>query len=84
MKLKRPNHEIDVNIKKPINFELMKSLSEKLSKNIPFIRVDFYEYKRKVYFGELTFFPSSGFADFEPKDWDYKLGEILDLNLMRK
>ena len=83
IEVKRPNHKINANIKKPVNFELMKVLAGKLSKNIPFIRVDFYEYKRKIYFGELTFFPASGFVDFEPRNWDYKLGEFLNLSLVK-
>jgi len=77
--LKRPTHDIDKKITKPINFELMKELSCKLSEKIPFIRVDFYEVSGKVYFGELTFYPASGFAKFEPEEWDNKLGDWLKL-----
>lgn len=80
LELKRPNHDIDKNVKKPINFELMKTLSKKLSKDMPFIRVDFYEVNGKVYFGELTFYPASGFAKFEPEEWDEKLGSLIDIN----
>ena len=64
---------------KPINFEKMKELAKKLAKDIPFIRVDFYEIEGKVYFGELTFYPCSGFLPFEPEKWDRKLGDMLDL-----
>lgn len=46
---------------KPINFEKMKELAVVLSKNIPELRVDFYEVNNKIYFGELTFFDGSGF-----------------------
>ena len=77
LKIKRPNHEIDENISKPINFEKMKELSQKLSKDIPFLRVDFYEINGKVFFGELTFYPASGFAKFEPEYWEEKLGELI-------
>lgn len=65
--------------KKPINFEKMKGLAEKLSKNISFVRVDFYEINGKVYFGELTFFPCSGWLPLRPKEWDKKLGDMLKL-----
>lgn len=64
---------------KPINFELMKKLSAELSKNIPQVRVDFYEIDGNVYFGEMTFFHFSGFVPFEPETWDYKIGEYLNL-----
>lgn len=76
---KRPNIEIDDKIKKPINFNKMIELSEFLSKDIPFLRVDFYEVDNKIYFGELTFYPASGFSPFEPNDWDYKLGDLIEL-----
>lgn len=66
-------------ILKPNNFELMKMLAEKLSKDIPFLRVDFYEIDNKVYFGETTFYPGNGFEEFNPLEWDYILGEWLQL-----
>lgn len=68
-----------VHPEKPKQFELMKDLSKKLSKNIPHVRVDFYEVNGKVYFGEMTFFHFSGFVPFEPEEWDYKLGEWINL-----
>ncbi len=63
----------------PVNYEKMISLAEKLSRNIPFIRVDFYEVDKRVYFGELTFFPGGGFEKFEPEEWDYKFGSYIKL-----
>lgn len=71
--------EIDKNIKKPINFNLMIELSEKLSKDIPFLRVDWYEIDGKIYFGELTFYPNSGREKFNPKKYDKILGDMLKL-----
>lgn len=59
---------------KPSNFSKMTELAKKLSKEIPFLRVDFYEVFGQVYFGELTFYPCSGFMPFEPLEWDYILG----------
>lgn len=50
-----------INIDKPQNLDKMFELASKLSENIPFVRVDFYEVNSKIYFGELTFFPSAGF-----------------------
>lgn len=66
-------------IDKPINYDKMLELSRILSKNIPFVRVDWYEINNKIYFGELTFFPGSGFEEFTPEEWDYKLGDLIDL-----
>lgn len=72
-------HRIDTTISKPKKFKEMIALSKKLSKGIPFIRVDWYEIKGKLYFGELTFYPASGFEKFEPEEWNYKMGEMLEL-----
>ena len=64
---------------KPSKFEEMKMLAEKLSINIPHVRIDFYEANNQVYFGEMTFFSYSGWTKFEPYEWDYKFGEWLIL-----
>ena len=66
-------------IDKPLNYNKMIELAEVLSKDIPFVRVDFYEVSGKVYFGELTFFPGSGFEEFEPFEWDRTLGSWIEL-----
>ena len=70
-------------IEKPKTYEKMVEFAEILSKDIPFVRVDFYEISGKLYFGELTFFPGSGYEEFEPEEWDYKLGKMIDLNLIK-
>jgi hypothetical protein len=66
-------------LKKPVNYEKMIQFAEKLSKTISFLRVDFYEIKQKLYFGELTLYPGSGFEEFIPEEWDYILGKWLKL-----
>lgn len=63
----------------PKNFDDMKRIAECLSQNNPFLRVDLYEVNEKVYFGEMTFYPASGLGRFTPEDWDYKMGEWLEL-----
>ena len=65
--------------KKPLNFELMKELAEKLSEGIPHVRVDFYEVNGKVYFGEFTFFSLGGWGVFHPEEYDYLLGSYIQL-----
>lgn len=66
-------------IPKPKTFDKMIQFAEKLSKDIPYLRVDFYEVDGKLYFGELTFFPCSGFQEFKPKSYDYVLGSFIEL-----
>ena len=74
----------DTQIKKPIQFELMKELASKLSQGIPHVRVDLYEVDGNVYFGELTFFHWSGFMPFTPEKWDYIFGSWLELPKKRE
>lgn len=73
-------HRVDSTISKPKQLKKMVELSKKLSKNIPFIRVDWYEIGDKLYFGELTFYPASGFEKFEPKEWNKKIGDMLSID----
>lgn len=79
MPFERHYHKSSIPIKKPKNYEKMIYLAEKLSKNIPFVRVDFYETGGKVYFGEMTFYPGSGWEEFKPYEWDKKLGSWIQL-----
>lgn len=67
------------NLEIPSNIDAMIQLAEKLSKKYPFMRVDLYDVEGKIYFGELTFYPASGFGSFIPEEWDFKLGELLKL-----
>ena len=69
----------DKEIRKPEQFELMIELSRKLSKDIPHVRVDFYESDGRIYFGELTFYHWGGCVPFEPHEWDEKLGSFIKL-----
>ena len=64
---------------RPREYDRMISVAETLSKGVPFIRVDLYEVRGKIYFSELTFSPCSGMMPFEPEEWDKKLGEWLKL-----
>lgn len=77
-------HDIDRTIKKPSRLELMKKLAGKITKGMPFLRVDFYEIDGEVFFGEMTFSPCAGFEKFDPPVWNKKLGDLIDLNLVKK
>lgn len=69
----------DVLPTKPETFDVMLKLAEKLSNNIPHLRVDFYEVNGKAYFGELTFSHWSGFVPFHPEEWDKTFGDWIHL-----
>lgn len=63
----------------PDSFAEMKRIAEILSAGIPHVRVDLYDVNGKIYFGELTFFDSSGFDRLQPESWDRKIGDMLKL-----
>ena len=67
-------------IEKPIELEEMLHLSSLLSEGVPFLRTDFYTINGKVYFGELTFYPASGFEKFVPESFDNRMGEWIALS----
>lgn len=66
-------------ISRPKELDKMLELAETLSKGMPFLRSDFYMIDGKVYFGELTFFPASGFEKFVPETFDKGLGDWIIL-----
>lgn len=69
----------DADVLLPETFEKMKSFAEQLSAEKPFLRADFYDIDGNIYFGELTFYPASGFGRFTSEEWDIKLGEWLPI-----
>lgn len=75
----RQHPRSSIRIDKPERFDEMIELSRKLSKGLAHVRVDLYEVNAKVYFGELTFYPSSGFIPFHPATWDRTFGDWLEL-----
>lgn len=71
-----PKHQISF----PHNIGEMISIAEKLSKDMPFARIDLYNVNNHIYFGEITLHPGSGLVPYSPDEWDFKLGEWLNLN----
>lgn len=69
----------DDKIQKPKFFDEMKEIAAKLSKGIPFVRIDLYEVNGRVYFGEYTFFDGGGFQFYEPEKWEYEIGSWIKL-----
>lgn len=57
-----------VKAEKPENFEEMVALAEELSSEFPFVRVDLYDVKGKIYFSEFTFVPTGGNMKLKPKE----------------
>jgi len=64
---------------KPTCCDEMLDIARELSKNHPFLRVDFYIVENRLYIGELTFFPGTGLIIFEPPEYNTILGRLLEL-----
>lgn len=54
--------------------------AEMLSEPFIFCRVDFYNIDGNIYFGEITFYPGGGSQSIEPKEWNRKMGDWINLN----
>ena len=66
-------------VPRPSQLAKMVEICKSLSEGIPFVRIDMYVVTGNVFFGEMTFFPASGFGYFNPAYWNNKLGELLVL-----
>ena len=69
----------DEKIPPPENLDKMLKIAKILSKDFKFVRVDLHNINRKIYFGEMTFTPASGYMKFNPRKYDRILGDMLDL-----
>ena len=69
---------------KPACFEKLVELAEILAADFPFARIDFYIPENKIYVGEITFTPGGGFNKYTPEEWNYKMGEMLDISYLKE
>jgi hypothetical protein len=67
----------------PVSLHRMISIAEEIAKQFPYVRVDFYEVEGRLYFGEITQCHGGGFDQMRPIEWDYKWGQMLDLNFVK-
>lgn len=71
-------------VKKPENYKDMVRIARILSEDFPFVRVDLYNIDGKIIFGELTFYPASGYLEkIEPKGFDEQLGKLFDISKLK-
>ncbi|MCD8291714.1 MAG: glycosyl transferase [Prevotella sp.] len=75
----KSKNDYSADIKKPERLEDMRRIAAKLSEGLKFIRVDMYSIYDKIYVGELTLYPGSGFIEFNPESTDLKYGKLLKL-----
>ncbi len=67
-------------VPKPDNLSEMIDLAEKLAAGFEHVRVDLYRMNNgNIKFGEMTFTSAAGFCNWNPPEWDLKLGNLFNL-----
>lgn len=66
-------------VPKPDNVIKMFEIASELSKKLPFVRIDLYNAGGHIYFGEITFFPDSGFDYNLLPETDKYFGSLINL-----
>ena len=74
----------DFTLPRPGNIDELFDLAALLSKGFPFVRMDFFDVDGKIYFGEFTFYPASGYDPNRLPETDLMFGNKIDLGLIRK
>ncbi|MFC4817037.1 ATP-grasp fold amidoligase family protein [Flavobacterium sp. GCM10023249] len=81
-KIKEENYRsnfLELDMKRPDNFEEMIWVAEKLSQDFIFMRVDLYSIQNKTYFGELTFFPWGGKQRITVEHFNKEFADLIQL-----
>ena len=79
MDVKYGHHPNNADVPKPIHYAEMMEIARKLSKDFPFVRVDFFDTDEKLYLAELTFNPGGGFTPYYPESFNERMGELFVL-----
>ena len=59
----------------PSNILDIRNVAEQLAQGFPFARIDLYNINGAIYFGEITFYPWSGYIRYTPDKFDFDLGQ---------
>lgn len=68
-------------IEPPKSLNDMIRIGKEIAKELPYVRVDFYDVDGKLYCGEITLYHGSGFDKFYPEKYDRIWGERLKLKV---
>lgn len=71
--------QFDEDYPRPSNLAEMLAVARRLSEDVPFVRVDLYNVDGKIFFGEMTFYPWSGYVAFNPDSFDEELGALMNI-----
>ena len=66
-------------VEKPEKLDEMLSIAKRLSRDMYYARIDLYYVSGKIYFGEITLYPTGGFSTFTRHEDDLLLGSYMKL-----
>lgn len=78
--LRKDEFRLNRSVARPSNLDNMIEVAETLADGFPEVRVDLYNVRGNVYFGEMTFFDGSGYMKYEPDSFDYDIGKCFDID----
>ena len=73
----------EIDIPKPKTLDRMLEIARILSEGFPQVRIDLYEVNDNPYFGEMTFTSAGGLMNYFTPDYLMKMGELIDLSLVK-
>lgn len=76
------NHPNNVNVPRPVHYDQMIEFAGILSKDFPFMRVDFFDTEEKLYLAELTFNPGGGMVPYSPIEFNEIMGDKFKLPIL--
>lgn len=82
-RIKYQNNE-DVTEEKFDGLDKAIKYAEILAKGYPHVRIDFFCFDGKIYFGEITFYHASGYQKMTPKEFELKMGSLINLDKLSK
>ncbi len=73
------NAPADFTLPKPEGMDRMFEIASRLSKGLRYVRVDLYNNNGKIYFGEMTFFPSGGYDPNRLASTEERWGSLIEI-----
>ena len=67
-------------VERTARFTQMIDASEALARQFQYVRIDWYVMEDSIFFGEATFNHGGGFERILPIEWDYRLGDLLQVD----
>ena len=65
-------------VTRPESLPEMIRVAERLAADFPYARIDLFDCRGRVLFGEITFYHGGGFERFDPPEYDRRFGDMLE------